>query len=43
MHGIVEHKILQGIGVPDMGSVTVDVEDLRVKLGGCMDTSVRRQ
>lgn len=38
-HALIEHVVIQGIGVPVMGSIALEVEDFRVKLGGGMDTS----
>lgn len=40
-HALIEHVIVQGIGVPVMRTIAFDVEYFRVKLGSGMDTSDR--
>lgn len=38
-HALIEHVVIQGVGMPVMLAVAIEVEDLRVELGRSMDAS----
>lgn len=38
-HVLVEHEVLQSIGVPDVGAVALEVEDLGVEVRGSVEAS----
>lgn len=40
VHVLVKHEVVQGIGVPDVRAIALEVEDLRVEVRGGMDTAI---
>lgn len=40
VHALVEHEVGQGVGVPDVRAIALEVEDLCVEVRGGMDTTV---
>lgn len=43
VHLLIEHEVGEGIGVPDMRLVTLEVEDLGVEVRGRVDTPLHSQ
>jgi hypothetical protein len=39
VHALVEHEVVQGIGVPNVRAIALEVENLRVEVRGGMDTT----
>lgn len=43
VHLLIEHAVGERIGVPDMGLIALEVEDLRVEMRGGVDTPIDPQ
>lgn len=42
-HLLIEHEVVQGIGVPDVWAVAFQVEDLRVEMRGGVNTPINER